>query len=206
MGNVRKNRSLLLFCVIILFVGLLAFYYLGFESSKKELETQDSDIKSLNQQITILTKKANEKKAALASFPEKEVQAALPLWDNTEQLTIDLSKTSEKTNVDMNNLTYSLNDVNQLQVLFGSETPVLPSVKEVKISLVLNGTYNQIADWLNEVQMLPRLITIEGFNLEKPLADHITENKISANLSITSYYDPSYKDLVKDILEPTFNN
>jgi Tfp pilus assembly protein PilO len=203
--GIQKNRSLLLFCVIILFVGLIAFYYLGYQSSNKDVSTQKSDIASMNQQINILIKKTAERKANLANFPQDDVQAALPLWDNTEQLTLDLYKTSQSTNVELNNLSYTISDINQLQVLFGSGKPVLPGVKEVKITLVLNGTYNHIYDWIKAVQKLPRLISINGFNLEKPLADRVTENKISANLTISAYFDPSYKDLVKEILVPFKN-
>lgn len=205
MENVLKNRSLQLFVVVILFLAILAFYFGILQPANQEITAQNAEIQTVNKQISILTKKVAEKNANISNISFDKIQASLPIWDNTEELTLNLSALSHKTNVVVNNLAYAIGEGNTLQPLFESEKPVYPDVKEVTINITINGTYDNIYAWIDQLDQLPRLISIGSINLEKPISNTFDASKIVAALTLTAYFDPSYKDLVKEILVPFKN-
>ncbi|MCC3374610.1 type 4a pilus biogenesis protein PilO [Cohnella sp. REN36] len=195
MEALTDKRKLIFIAVVLLFLLLLGGYLTFLQPLNASLSDQKDEIDRLNGQIRILTDKAAEKNREAGSFSQADVQAALPLSDNTEQLLLDLQTIGRGADVELLGSTFSTAETNQLQTMFGMKTSPYPSVKELKASVVLQGKYEQLLDWIDRLQRLPRLVSVDAFSLAKPSSEADAQKPITLNLNFTVYYDPSYRNL-----------
>ncbi|UJF35972.1 type 4a pilus biogenesis protein PilO [Paenibacillus hexagrammi] len=194
----RRSSSL---SVVILFLVLFAFYYLLLAPSNDKISSQKAEMDTVNKQLQLLNKKISEN-TQQGSSSMKEVQDALPLWDNVEQLTLDLESIKKNTKVAFTSISYSVSDNNNMQQ--GAKTTakaaVNSSVKEVKVTTSVGGSYDEIIEAITQLQKLPRLITVNTVNFGNLPKD--SSRKLTVSLTFTAYFDPSYKDKVDQVVLP----
>ncbi|TXK85392.1 type 4a pilus biogenesis protein PilO [Paenibacillus sp. N3.4] len=199
MSSKNNTQTLLLFVAVLLFLGLFAFYYFLQIPSSNKVKAQESEIATLDKQVQLLNKKISDKQKEDVGPSIKEIQAALPLWDNTEQLTLDLNKIKNDTKVTFNSIAYSVSDKTTQQGEANKKN-AYPNVREVKVTTAIMGTFKDITDAITQLQALPRLVNIDTVNygnLPKDLTRRIT-----VNLTFTAYFDPSYKSKVDKVELP----
>ncbi|MFC5453081.1 type 4a pilus biogenesis protein PilO [Paenibacillus aestuarii] len=195
----NNSQTFILAGAALLFLCLFALYYLLLMPSKSKLNEQSLQISNAQAQVELISKKVAEKQKSTPTMPIKDIQAALPLWDNIEQLTLDLNNLKTATNVSFSSISYTTVDKPQQQA-DASTKLTNPNVKEVKVTAALSGTYDEIIATIAKLQKLPRIITIETVNFGS-LPKDLTK-KITANLSFKAYYDPSYKSKVDKVESP----
>ncbi|MDR6549675.1 hypothetical protein [Paenibacillus qinlingensis] len=199
MSNKNNQQTLLLFVAVLLFLGLFAFYYFVQIPSSTKVKNQANEVSALDKQIQLLTQKVSEKQKSNPGPSMKDVQAALPLWDNTEQLTLDLNKIRTEQNVTFSSIAYSMND-KTAQPADATKKNAFPNVREIKVTTTLNGTFKEVSAALTQLQSLPRLINVDAVNYGNLPKE--ANKKITVNLSFTAYFDPSYKSKVDKIESP----
>jgi Tfp pilus assembly protein PilO len=190
----NKNQSLITIGLLMAFVILLGFYMFKVKPSNENITVQKDELVRLHNQTELISKKMAEKQASAAESSQDTVQAALPLWDNSEQLLLDLNRISESTGVVLRGATFSTSDSNQLQTYIGGQASPFPSVHELLTAVVLEGKYDAIMKWFEQLQKLDRLTVINSFNLDQSTS--ALQKTIIVNLSFTAYFDPSYRSLI----------
>jgi Tfp pilus assembly protein PilO len=200
MSSKNNTKSLLLFLAVLLFLGLFACYYFLQLPSTNKIKAQENEMAIVEKQVQLLTKKLSEKKEDVGPSL-KDIQAALPLWDNTEQLTLDLNQIKKNSKVNFNSISYAVSDKStQTQQTDANSKNPYPNVREVRVTTSVAGTFNEVTDAITQLQALPRLIrvdTVNFGNLPKDLS-----RKLTVNLTFTAYFDPSYKSRVEKVELP----
>ncbi|WP_127496909.1 GspMb/PilO family protein [Paenibacillus glycanilyticus] len=191
-----KNRSLGLIVIMVLFLVLLLLYVVLLQPSSSKLSDQKKLAEQSQLQLNALQASVTKQEEG-SGLAEQDIQAALPLWDNSEQLVVTLKSLSVQTGAKINSATVDLPDENKLNALSGSADPLYPTVKEVNVHVSLLGTYAQVKSWMAQLQQQKRLIVINDFTLQQ------TDSGMNTTeLSFTAYFDPSYKSLLKDPILP----
>ncbi|WP_336771606.1 GspMb/PilO family protein [Paenibacillus sp. MMO-58] len=191
-----KNRSLGLIVMMLLFLVLLLLYVVLLQPSSSKLSDQKKLAEQSQLQLNALQASVTKQEEG-SGLAEQDIQAALPLWDNSEQLVVMLKSLSLQTGAKINSATVDLPGENKLNTLSGSADPLYPTVKEVNVHVSLLGTYAQVKSWMAQLQQQKRLIVINDFTLQQ------TDSGMNTTeLSFTAYFDPSYKSLLKDPILP----
>ncbi|SFE97590.1 type IV pilus assembly protein PilO [Paenibacillus catalpae] len=191
-----KNRSLGLIMMMLLFLVLLLLYVVLLQPSSNQLSDQKKLADQTERQLNALEASVNKQNGE-GSLPEQDIQAALPLWDNSEQLVVSLKSLSQQTGAKVNSATIDLPGDNKLNTLDDSVDPIYPTVKEVNVHVFLLGTYTQVKSWMNQLQQQKRLIVVHSFSLQQSDSGMNT-----AELSFTAYFDPSYERMLKNPILP----
>lgn len=216
MDQLNKNRSLVLLGLAVLFLVLFAVYMYLVKPTASDLDDQETKIAQLSQERSLLQRKLKEKQEQSASYSDEAVQRALPLWDNTEQLMLDIGTIEGRTGAETLSATFNAADDQDLEgIIQSSESgasggeaakDTLPAgIKKLKAATVVQGTYEQVLAYVDTLQKLDRLITIESLDIAKSGDAEAAGAKIKANLMFTAYFDPAYRSQVKEVLEPFEN-
>ncbi|MGG1514938.1 type 4a pilus biogenesis protein PilO [Paenibacillus oryzisoli] len=202
MAKSNNTQTAVLAGTVTLFLGLFAFYFLVQLPSTDKVTKQTADITALEKQVQLLNAKVAEKQKETTGPSMKEVQAALPLWDNVEQLTLDLSQIKSQTNVTMSSIAYNVSDkAPAAQAADGTKkAAAYPNVREIKVTMSVLGTFQDVTAALTQLHNLPRLVTVDTVNYGN-LPKDLTR-KISVNVSFTAFFDPSYKAKVDKVDSP----
>ncbi|SEP14099.1 hypothetical protein [Paenibacillus sp. OV219] len=222
MEQLNKNRSLAVLLIALLFLLLFAAYTFLIKPSSGSDSEQQAEIERLTSQAELLGKKVSENKQANKAYSEASVQNALPLWDNTEQLLLDLQRIEQETGTATITATFNADTLGE-QTAGNTDSATLdgtsdstssdgtattdstgsaslgPSVKKLKVSAVIKGRYADVLRYVEKLQRMPRLVTVESFDAVKAST---ADKPISANITFTAYFDPSYKPLVKQVILP----
>ncbi|MGO4181903.1 hypothetical protein AB4Z45_17415 [Paenibacillus sp. MCAF9] len=192
----NKNHSLIILAIMLMFLILLVSYVTMLQPAYKKLGDKKDQVVQLQKTTELLTKALSNKKEK-GKLPEQEIQATLPLWDNTEQMIVSLKEIGLSTQTKLSSVSFSVSETNQLNTLIGTKEPMYPSVKELKTQLVIQGSYEQIRSWLVEVQKLPRLVIVDNIRYSMAIS-----GSISAEISITAFFDPSYAFMLDNPVLP----
>ncbi|REE66670.1 type IV pilus assembly protein PilO [Paenibacillus taihuensis] len=221
MEQLNKNRSLAVLLIAVLFLILFAAYSFVIKPSSGSNSDQQAEIDRLTGQTELLSKKLAEKKESNKSYSEAGVQNALPLWDNTEQLLLDLQSIEQQTSATTITATFSpdsdgkqadgetdsaslgnigLDTSSDNATAGNSSSAELGSyVKKLGVSVVIKGSYTNVLHYVEKLQTMPRLITVDSFDIAKSSS---ADKPLSASITFTAYFDPSYKSLVKQMVLP----
>jgi Tfp pilus assembly protein PilO len=73
----------------------------------------------------------------------------------------------------------------------------------IHLDTTVKGTYEQIYRLLQEIQTMPRLMTVEKLTLISPTSSKVKLNEpnreITCNLTLSAYYAPSLQNLIKTV-------
>ncbi|CAM4422610.1 type 4a pilus biogenesis protein PilO [Paenibacillus tarimensis] len=208
MEQLRNNRQALILAATVMLLVLLAGVVYLILPGSRAVDEQEAEITALSSQFQLLENKLAEREREASGLDMADVQAALPLWDNSEQLLLDLQQLENDTGVELMSSTFTLaapaadNQTTDQAAGVDSGISGSSSMGRVQLSLVVSGTYQDLLNWMDGVQSLPRLITIESFAVSKPQAAEVSWKPITVNVTLTAYYDPSYRGLVDEVLWP----
>lgn len=193
MEQINKYRSPIVLGVLVLFLLLFAFFMLGLQPDSKQISENRSEISLLEKQNEMLQNKVDELKSSNALDPEKDaLLAALPIGDGSEQLILDLREVEAKTYARIKDITFTLDDTNPIQQMTGSPDIQYPTVKQIKMTAVVEGGYTEIYNWMSMIQLLPRIINIDSFNFQQPHEQRTAQSPgsiLTANISFSAYYE-----------------
>lgn len=193
MEQINKYRSPIVLGVLVLFLLLFAFFLLGFQPTNDKIAQQESEMSQLQQQNTLMENKIEELNSSAANDAEQEeLLAMLPRGDNSEQLILDLRAIGTMTQARLKDIGFTLEDTNPIQVMTGSPDVVFPTVKEIKMTALVEGTYTSVRSWMAALQLLPRIINVDAFSFQH---SSDSNNIISANITFTAYYEKSSEPL-----------
>lgn len=194
MEQFNKYRSPIVLGVLILFLMLFVFYMLGVQPTNKEISAQNAEISQLEKEAEILQTKMNELKSSATSVDseQQELLAALPKGDDSEGLIVDLWGVSTSSEARLKDVSFILDEVNPIQQMTGSAEVLFPAVKQIKMNAVIEGTYTGIRQWMEELQILPRIVNIDSFNFQQSYEERSAnspESILTANVAFTAYYE-----------------
>lgn len=194
MEQINKYRSAIVLGVLVLFLTLFAFFMLGVQPTNNKIELQNAEITQLEQQNGLIQNKINELKANgdTVNSEQAAALAALPNGDSSEQLIRDLQTIGINAQAELKDIGFTLSDVNEIGALVGEGELKYPAVKEIKMTGVVEGNYQQIHDWLKELNALPRLIKVDSFSLQLPYEQRSAGSPgsdLTANVAFTAYYE-----------------
>ncbi|QUL54521.1 type 4a pilus biogenesis protein PilO [Paenibacillus tritici] len=189
MEQINKYRSPIVLGVLVLFLLLFAFFLLGFQPTNNKIAEQESQKAQLEQQNSLMQNKIDELKSSTVNGDAQDALLdQLPRGDDSEQLILDLRAIGTMTNARLKDIGFVLEDSNPLQVTTHSSAAVFPAVKEVKMTALVEGTYSNVRSWMNELQLLPRIINVDAFSFQH---SSNSGNIISASITFTAYYEKS---------------
>ncbi|OMC64241.1 hypothetical protein BK121_25570 [Paenibacillus odorifer] len=194
MEQINKYRSPIVLGVLILFLILFAFYMLGVQPTNKEISAQSSEISQLEKEAEVLQTKINELKGSgnEGDLEQKELLGELPKGDDSEGLIVDLREVSTSSQARLKDLSFVLDEANPIQQMTGSAEVSFPTVKQIKMTAVVEGTYSGIRQWMDELQALPRIVNVDSFNFQQSYENRTknnTESILTANVAFTAYYE-----------------
>ncbi|AWV36083.1 type 4a pilus biogenesis protein PilO [Paenibacillus odorifer] len=194
MEQINKYRSPIVLGVLILFLILFAFYMLGVQPANKEISAQSSEISQLEKEAEMLQTKINELKGSgtEGDLEQKELLGELPKGDDSEGLIVDLREVSTSSQARLKDLSFVMDEVNPIQQMTGSAEVSFPTVKQIKMTAVVEGTYSGIRQWMDELQALPRIVNVDSFNFQQSYEDRTknnTESILTANVAFTAYFE-----------------
>ncbi|MNO37896.1 Pilus assembly protein, PilO [compost metagenome] len=194
MEQFNKYRSPIVMGVLILFLMLFAFYMLGVQPTNKEISAQNAEISQLEKEAEILQTKINELKSSATSLDseQQELLAALPKGDDSEGLIDDLRAVGMSSQARLKDVSFILDEANPIQQMTGSAEVLFPTVKQVKMTAVVEGTYTSIRQWMDELQTLVRIVNVDSFNFQQSYEERAKdspESILTANVAFTAYYE-----------------
>lgn len=194
MEQFNKYRSPIVLGVLILFLMLFAFYMLGVQPTNKEISAQNAKISQLQKEAEILQTKINELKSSATSLDseQQELLAALPKGDDSEGLIDDLRAVGMSSQARLKDVSFILDEANPIQQMTGSAEMLFPTVKQIKMTAVVEGTYTSIRQWMDELQMLARIVNVDSFNFQQSYEERSAnspESILTANVAFTAYYE-----------------
>ncbi|MEK4995478.1 type 4a pilus biogenesis protein PilO [Paenibacillus sp. FSL H7-0918] len=194
MEQINKYRSPIVLGVLILFLILFAFYMLGVQPTNKEISAQSSEISQLEKEAEMLQTKINELKGSgnEGDLEQKELLGELPKGDDSEGLIVDLREVSTSSQARLKDVSFVLDEANPIQQMTGSAEVSFPTVKQIKMTAVVEGTYSGIRQWMDELQALPRIVNVDSFNFQQSYENRTknnTESILTANVAFTAYYE-----------------
>ncbi|AIQ38179.1 type 4a pilus biogenesis protein PilO [Paenibacillus sp. FSL R5-0345] len=194
MEQFNKYRSPIVLGVLILFLMLFAFYMLGVQPTNKEISAQNAEISQLEKEAEVLQAKINELKSNAASVDseQQELLAALPKGDESEGLIVDLRGVSTSSEARLRDVSFILDEANPIQQMTGSAEVLFPTVKQIKMTAVIEGTYTGIRQWMEELQKLPRIVNVDSFNFQQSYeerSENTPESILTANVAFTAFYE-----------------
>ncbi|WNS42696.1 type 4a pilus biogenesis protein PilO [Paenibacillus sp. MMS20-IR301] len=189
MEQMNKYRSPIVLGVLVLFLLLFAFFLLGFKPTNDKISEQESEMSQLEQQNSLMETKIEELNSSSANDDaQEELLAQLPRGDNSEQLILDLRNIGALTDARLKEIGFTLEDTNPIQEMTGSASVVYPTVKELKLTATVEGTYTSLRNWLTALQLLPRIINVEAYSFQH---SNDSGNILSASVTFTAYYEQS---------------
>ncbi|QSF44709.1 type 4a pilus biogenesis protein PilO [Paenibacillus tianjinensis] len=193
MEQINKYRSPIVLGVLVLFLLLFAFFLFGVKPVNRQIEDQDLQIGQLEQQNGLLKTKIDELKSSSEANQEQEaLLAQLPRGDASEQLILDLRTIGSYTNARLKDIGFAIGENNPIQEMTGSADIAFPTVKQLKMTAIVEGEYTSIRNWLTALQLMPRIINVDSFSFqqsEDSAANGESGSIITANISFTAYYE-----------------
>ncbi|KKC48416.1 hypothetical protein VE23_17095 [Paenibacillus sp. D9] len=103
----RRRNTLILLTAVILFLLLLLYAFYFVKPAFDKSAAMDGEIAQQERLTEVLRKKLAEKQTAAETRPVDGVQGALPYWDNTEQLALDLERIGTEAKVSHASLSFT---------------------------------------------------------------------------------------------------
>lgn len=203
MDNTNK-RSVTFLIIITLFLVLLVLFVLLYMPTNKELSAVKDQKNSINHKIVTL-QNALEKKAQPvgAKFDEEAVQAALPLWDDTEQIIVKLKEIGLATEADLTNGGITFMEGNEMHLLSNQNDPIYTDVQQMNISLKAKGHETEVIEWIDSLENLPRMTLIKSLRLIHQDED---KDSVTVDLTLTAYLAPQYQPMLENPILPLRSN
>lgn len=193
MEQINKFRSTIVLGLLVLFLILFGFYLFSIRPVNEDIKKGENEISMLEQDRTLLENRiAQLKNDTSSSAPAAEAAlVAIPEGDDSEDLIRDLKKIGDDTHARLKDISFSLTDSSDAASWEALAGKSITGLKEIKMTAVVEGGYTQIHDWLKQLNLLPRLVSIDTFAFQQPYEFPGAQGLgsiLTANVSFTAYY------------------
>lgn len=193
MEQINKYRSPIVLGVLMLFLLLFVFFMFGVQPNNRKIADQDLQIGQLEQQNGLIQTKIDELKSSSEASQEQEaLLAQLPRGDGSEQLILDLRTIGSYTNARLKDIGFAVGETNPIQEMTGAADIAFPTVKQLKMTAIVEGDYASVRNWLTALQLMPRIINVDSFSFQQSGDEDSNEEAgsiITANITFTAYYE-----------------
>ncbi len=191
--RIHNSRQAIILGLAVLFLALLGFYMLLIRPDVETLKANESEVTRLQQENDIFQKKIDELTAlGVTEFTEEEIAAKLPANANMEQIILDLKEAGEKADVRLSDAQFSEQSEDATLDVTTPISQALSSngLRSVYVTVNIEGGYTQIRDWMDRIQKLDRITTIDNFSFQQPYLPGNTSSLLSASVTFTASYLP----------------
>ncbi|MDO7906598.1 type 4a pilus biogenesis protein PilO [Paenibacillus sp. JX-17] len=193
MDKILKQRQVVFLGMAILFLILLVLYMFLLKPTLDAVAEQEVEIGSLEQQNETLRAKIAEFSTEDAGTGGSEAaKRAIPEGDDSKQLIVDLNQIGQRSSADLRDIQFTtVSSKEDTSGTAQSETnSQLPDgTGLIHMTGVLQGDYKQIHEWMNQLQKMPRFVSIEAFSFQQPYVQSASGSILTANVSFTAYYE-----------------
>ncbi|WP_211745394.1 type 4a pilus biogenesis protein PilO [Paenibacillus sp. Marseille-Q4541] len=192
MERMNRYRSVIVLALLLGFVLLFAFYSLGLSPALGKLDEQSRELAQIEAEKQLLQNKLDEMKGTTEGQESSDQEwDALPQSDLADQLILDVRAVTARSEATLKSIDFSLTQGNELNLMLKEQEGVYPYIHEIKMNAELEGTVSQIESWMQELEMLPRLMKVDSFNIQRRSESAGGDNNpvMTATLVFTSYYE-----------------
>nr|WP_274528490.1 type 4a pilus biogenesis protein PilO [Paenibacillus piscarius] len=155
---------------------------------------QDDEISLLGQEQEILVNKINQLKSAEkeAGADKDTMLAAIPQGDDSEGLILQLQRIGNSSHAKLKDIGFLLAESSEISAWTQIKPEATGRLKELKMAVVVEGSYAEINEWLKQLHDLPRIIAIDSFSFQRPY-EFPSPGKpgsiLTANVSFTAFFE-----------------
>lgn len=191
MERINKYRSVIVLVLLLGFVILFAFYWLGLSPALDKLDEQSRELVQIEEEKRLLQNKLDEMKGNVeGQDPIDSEWDALPQNDMADQLILDIRMVTARSEATLRTINFSLTQGNELHLMLNEQEAVYPYIHEIKMNADLEGTLSQIESWMGELESLPRLMKVDSFAFQRRSESGSREDPMmTVTLVFTSYYE-----------------
>ncbi|MCD4670196.1 MAG: type 4a pilus biogenesis protein PilO [Actinomycetia bacterium] len=135
---------------------------------------------SLNAELDTYVK--NRDKYYLLNAEYRKLAMELPDGDETLLLTNELYEIARYTEVNISNMVFTESKIDEAEI---TKTPVV----EITIDVILEGSYYQILNFINTVEIMPRIMNLENVFMQAPSSDF---NELLTYITVKTYFNNQY--------------
>ncbi|MDN4617460.1 type II secretion system protein GspM [Paenibacillus sp. PsM32] len=187
MEQLNKYRNVILLGIILLFVILLAFYMWVLYPLSQKSEQYDVQLNQMQQEYNLIQTKIAQLKGSQPTDAQQAIQAAIPATVASEKLLIQLQQVDQTSYARITDIEFVNVDNNNSGDITAENLGV--NVGQIRMNAELEGGYTEIREWMNQLQKLPRLITVDSFSFQQPYTPGKSGPILTANVSFTAYYN-----------------
>lgn len=199
----RTNKNILIGLLLLFFILLFLVYQFYYQGKAGEEATLDQKLKEKRDAVALIAKTVRAKQQEIPTTQDLEEELiALPVWDNTEQIILQLREGEKAAGVSLQEMNVQLSDTNRLSQYMGGQEALFPTVKEIQINLNAEGSLAQIKAFLDRVEKSPRTMMVDtlsfgtGNGKGGAAAAPQAGGTLFASISLTAYYDPTNAAMV----------
>jgi len=142
-------------------------------------DEEESNI-SLNSELDSYLKDRDQYYLLNAEYQKLAME--LPDKDDTLTLTNELYEIARYTETEINSLTFTEEKIAEDDL---KKTPT----KEISIDIVIEGSYYEILNYINTIEIMPRIIKVENIIMQSPTEDF---NSLLAFINAKTYFVNEY--------------
>lgn len=190
MERINKYRSVIVLALLLGFVLLFAFYWLGLSRTIERLDEQSQEMVQIEGEKQLLQNKLDEMKGEAGQEQVDPEWDALPKNDMADELILDLRTVTARSGATLKSIDFNLTSENELHLMLHEQEAVYPYIQEIKMNANLEGTLSQIESWMEELESLPRLMKVDSFAFQhRSESGSIEDPVLTATFIFTSYYE-----------------
>lgn len=202
--NNRRNLLVAMLAIILAFVAMYMYFTAPAIEKKnartKELAQKQQELKEYQQKIEKLTAAGPKEMVKLM-----QVRKQIPEQENVEELIRELHMLEVVTKAQMTGYAYDLktaaNQAQAQQQGQGAANAASPLVKNITMSPVVKGNYEQIYRLLQELQTSQRLITVNSITFSAaaapPIKINVQQKELTCTLNLSAYFAPNLQRYFK---------
>jgi len=121
----------------------------------------------------------NRDKYYLLNAEYRKLAMELPDGDEILLLTNELYEIARYTEVSISNLVFEESRIEEADIM------KIPAV-EININIVIEGSYYQILNFINTVEMMPRIMNLENIFIQAPSSEF---DELSTYITVKTYFN-----------------
>jgi len=164
---------IILLAIVLVVVTILLPNLFGVINKNTSIEQEKINNQSLNEQLNSLLVVKDEYNMLNAEYQKFSLQ--LPSDSDISVFTNEIDDIAEYSNVDIYSIDYSEKAVSEEEKKMG--------LVLIEVELAINGSYNDILNFINTVEKIPRIVKIQSFIIQSTEDNYENLNSyIRANL------------------------
>lgn len=201
MVSMNKYKSVIILAMLLGFVMLFMFYWMGLSPLLEKSSEQNLTLVQRKEEQQLLQNKVDEIRAEMEGEETSDEEGdALPQSDMADELILDIRKITARSAAVLKSIDFNLTQSNEIHLMTNEQEGSYPHIYEIKMNAQLEGTYMQIQNWLKELEELPRLMKVDSFNMKRRSdSASVNDNSMmTATIVFTAYYESASSESNND--------